>query len=83
LPSWLLGFPDRGFRTATELGADGTLSAIEQRLWRVAYPTYQLTELAGAGSGVLVPRRIDLAHGELKLRLTIDEWRPSTAQNSP
>jgi outer membrane lipoprotein LolB len=83
LPHWLLGFPDRDFRAATEPGADGTLSAIEQRLWRVAYPTYQLAELAGTGSGVLVPRRIDLAHGELTLRLTIDEWRPISAQNSP
>ena len=48
LPHWLLGFPDRGFRAVTEPGADGTLAALEQRLWRVAYPAYQLAAIGGA-----------------------------------
>jgi outer membrane lipoprotein LolB len=76
LPLWLLGFPDPGFRSATEPGQGGTLAAIEQRLWRVAYPTYQLGAV-GTGNTVLVPRRIDLTHGELQLRLTIDDWQPA------
>jgi outer membrane lipoprotein LolB len=74
LPHWLLGFPDPGFRSSTELGLDGTLAALEQRLWRVAYPTYQLAAV-GPGDSVLVPRRIDLTHRELKLRLTVDDWQ--------
>ena len=76
LPHWLLGFPDPGFRAVTEPGTDGTLAVLEQRLWRVMYPTYQLGALGGgAGDPVLVPRRIDLTHGALELRLTIDDWQ--------
>jgi len=83
LHSWLLGLPDGRFRADTEAGADGTLAAIEQRLWRVAYPTYQLAPLAGVANGLLVPRRIDLAHGDLKLRLTIDDWRAAVVAPAP
>jgi outer membrane lipoprotein LolB len=83
LPKWLLGLPDEEFGAATEPGADGTLAAIDQRLWRVAYPTYQLAPLADTASGVLIPRRIDLEHGELKLRLTLDRWQPTALATSP
>jgi outer membrane lipoprotein LolB len=78
LPHWLLGFPDADFRAATEPGADGTLAALEQRLWRVEFPAYQLAATAPTGTEVLVPRRIDMTHGELTLRLTIDDWRPTS-----
>jgi outer membrane lipoprotein LolB len=77
LRAWLLGLTDPAYRANSENGADGTLAAFEQRQWRVALPTYQLATLAGRAPGVLVPRRIDLTHGELKLRLTIDDWRPA------
>jgi outer membrane lipoprotein LolB len=83
LPHWLLGFPDRGFRADTVPGADGTLAALEQRLWRVAYPTYGLASIEATGKDVLVPRRIDLTHGELKLELTIDDWQPAAAAAAP
>jgi len=83
LHAWLLGLPDSGFRASTELGTDGTLAAIEQRLWRVAYPTYQLAPLEGIAGGVLVPRRIDLAHGDLELRLTVDDWRAVADNDAP
>jgi outer membrane lipoprotein LolB len=79
LPDWLLGFPDRSFRADTVAGADGTLASLEQRLWRVDYPAYGLAATsAGTGSEVLVPRRIDMTHGELTLKLTIDDWQPTT-----
>ena len=77
LHAWLLGLTDPAYRATSETGADGTLAAFEQREWRVALPTYQVATLAGRAPGVLVPRRIDLTHGELKLRLTIDDWRRS------
>ncbi len=76
LPHWLLGFPDRAFAAVTAPGADGTLASLEQRLWRVAYPTYGLVPIAD-GKQVLVPSRIELTHGELALQLTIDDWQPS------
>jgi outer membrane lipoprotein LolB len=77
LHAWLLGLADPAFRANTRNGTDGTLAALEQRTWSVEFPTYQVAALNGRTPGVLVPRRIDLAHGELKLRLTVDEWRPA------
>jgi outer membrane biogenesis lipoprotein LolB len=77
LADWLLGFPDRNFGAATEPGADGALAALEQRLWRVVYPSYGLAPIANRQ--VLIPSRIDLTHGQLALRLTIDDWEPANA----
>jgi outer membrane lipoprotein LolB len=79
LPAWLLGLPDPQFRATTELGADGTLAVLEQRLWHVVYPAYQLIDGTNGAVSVLVPRRIDLMHAGLTLTLTIDEWRPASA----
>jgi len=83
LHAWLLGLTDPAFRASAENGADGTLAGFEQRLWRVAFPSYQLATVPGRVPGVLVPRRIDLVHDELTLRLTIDGWRPTTATDAP
>jgi outer membrane lipoprotein LolB len=79
LPDWLLGFPDRDFRAVTREGADGTLASLEQRLWRVEYPEYGLAAIDGTASQVLVPRRIDMTHETLTLKLTIDDWQTTTA----
>jgi outer membrane lipoprotein LolB len=73
LHAWLLGLPDPGFDATTRAGQDGTLAAFDQRQWHVEYSTYQLAPAANA-SMLLVPRRIDLAHGDLRLRLTIDDF---------
>jgi outer membrane lipoprotein LolB len=70
LHAWLLGLPDREFPAQTTLAPDGTLASLEQRLWRVDYVSYQLA------SGLLIPRRIDLKHGDLALRVTIDSSQP-------
>ena len=79
LPYWLLGFPDGDFRAVTRDGADGTLASLEQRLWRVEYPEYGLAAIDGTGRQVLVPRRIDMTHEALTLKLTIDDWQPTAA----
>ena len=71
LPAWLLGLPDPQFPSATTAGADGTLAALEQRLWRLDFVSYRLDE------NLLLPRRIDLSHGELELRVTIDNFTPA------
>jgi outer membrane lipoprotein LolB len=78
LPDWLLGFPDTGFQATTAVGRDGTLAALDQRLWHVAYPTYGLAPIAATADEVLVPSKIDLTHGELTLKLTIDDWETAT-----
>jgi outer membrane lipoprotein LolB len=83
LPDWLLGFPDDEFRADTMPGNDGTLASIEQRLWRVDYPAYGLAATSGGtGNQALVPRRIDMTHGALTLKLTIDDWQ-ATATTTP
>jgi outer membrane lipoprotein LolB len=76
LHAWLLGLPDRDFRAVTVEGIEGTMASIDQRLWHLTYPTYQLAPLDGTPSGVLLPRRIDMGYAELALRLTVDSWRP-------
>jgi outer membrane lipoprotein LolB len=87
LHAWLLGFPDPQFPATTAPGAEGTLASLDQRLWNVRYESYQLgagrSAAAPSGGGadsagaVLLPRRIDMKHGELGVRLTIDEWHPA------
>lgn len=73
LDDWLLGMPDRAFTVDAQIEADGLLLSLEQRLWRLDYEGYAPTEQW------LVPRRIDMNHADLHLRLTVDAWRPMTA----
>jgi outer membrane lipoprotein LolB len=76
LHAWLLGLPDPQFRATTTVGADGTLAAVQQRDWRLTYSQYQLAPQTEAHRlPLLVPRRIDLEHGGLHLKVTIDDWR--------
>ena len=70
MQAWLLGFSDPMFSSEEEFGPDRTLQALEQRLWRLTYDSYKLSQ------GLLLPRRIDLSHGSLELRVIIDRWRP-------
>ena len=73
LNAWLLGYPDPGFPWDQELGPAGTsLRTMEQRLWRLTYDSYRIHE------GVLIPRRIDLAHEAIELRVIVDGWQPSS-----
>ena len=73
LSAWLLGYPDPEFAADRELDpASGALETLGQRLWRLRYESYQLQE------GLLLPRRIDLAHGELELRVIVDRWWTSS-----
>ena len=84
LPDWLLGFPDDEFRAVTMPGNDGTLASIEQRLWRVDYPAYGLASTSGGtGKQALVPRRIEMTHEALTLKLTIDDWQPAATTAAP
>ncbi len=71
LNDWLLGFPDPDFPAQELLGPTRTeLRALDQRLWRLTYVSYRIQQ------GLLLPRRIDLAHGELELRVFVDGWQP-------
>ena len=72
LRAWLLGFSDPAFAAEEQLGPDRVLQTLEQRLWQLDYQSYQLEE------GLLLPRRIDLSHGDLELRVIVDRWLPSS-----
>jgi len=74
LNAWLLGLPDPVFEAAPHFDSDGLLASLEQRLWHLDYAAYQLSE------GWLVPRRIEMSHAELKVRLIVDTWE---AANEP
>ena len=67
--AWLLGYPDPEFAAETTIGADNALRSLAQRRWNLHYESYRLTD------GVLLPRRIDLAHQNLELRVIIDRWQ--------
>ena len=70
LDAWLLGLPDPAHAAETTFGSGSVPDSIDQRLWHVQYDAWQLSE------GLLVPRRIDMAHDALELRLTVDTWQP-------
>ncbi len=72
LKSWVLGFSDPAFAAREQLGPDRALRSLEQRLWQLTYQSYQLAD------GLLMPRRIDLSHGNLALRVIVDRWQPSS-----
>ena len=73
LDAWLLGHADPDFGADRQFDPSRTeLRTLEQRLWRLTYQSYRLHE------GLLLPRRIDLAHGALELRVIVDSWRPSS-----
>ncbi|MFL2546121.1 MAG: lipoprotein insertase outer membrane protein LolB [Candidatus Rariloculaceae bacterium] len=67
--AWLLGHPDPAFDAETTLGPDNALQSIEQRRWALSYDSYQLAD------EILMPRRIDLAHQDLELRVIVDRWQ--------
>ena len=71
LNDWLLGYADPDFGADQQLSPTRTeLRTLDQRLWRLTYESYRLHE------GFLLPRRIDLAHGALELRVIVDGWQP-------
>lgn len=73
LDAWLLGHADPDFGAEQQLNPARTeLRTLDQRLWRLTYQSYRLHQ------GLLLPRRIDLAHGELELRVIVDGWQPSS-----
>lgn len=70
LKAWLLGYSDPLFASKEELGPGRALRSLEQRLWQLTYDSYQLSQ------GLMLPRRIDLSHGHLELRVIVDRWQP-------
>ena len=72
--AWLIGFPDPMFPATTSFDPEDRLRLFEQRLWQISYESYQIAQ------GVVLPERIDLAHRDLELRVTVDRWQVLDAE---
>lgn len=69
LRHWVFARPAPGSTpTVFELGPEGRPVQLEQDEWRVVFVTY-----ATVGPDVL-PSRLDLEHGSLKVRLVVSRW---------
>lgn len=65
---WILGVSDPGL-PATEVPDDqGLLDSMEQAGWLVNYDAY------GEIDGLLLPRRLDMERGEVRIRVMSDRW---------
>jgi len=69
LPHWLLGAPDPRFETGMQQVDSERLSRLAQRSWSLRFSRYGLT------NGVLTPQRIEFAHADLALIVSIDSWQ--------
>jgi outer membrane lipoprotein LolB len=70
LDAWLVGLPDDAYEARAQAADNGTLATLEQRLWTIEFADY------GVAEGLLLPRTIDMRHGPLRVRLTVDTWNP-------
>lgn len=65
---WILGVSDPAL-PATEVPAeDGLLESMEQAGWQVRYDGY------GESEGLILPRRLDLERGQVRIRVMTDRW---------
>ena len=69
---WALGVADPA-RAAVETAGEGGLpAAIEQDGWRIEYAEFKAATLPGTET--LLPRRLTLTRGPVRLRLVVDRW---------
>jgi outer membrane lipoprotein LolB len=71
---WVLGLPAPG-ETAGEAApaAEGRRGAITQQGWHISYDRW-MNVAAGTG-GVQLPRRLTATRDDLRLRVTVEEWK--------
>jgi outer membrane lipoprotein LolB len=65
---WILGVSDPGLPASEVPDEDGLLASIEQGGWFVRYDSYSESD------GLLLPRRLDMEHGEVRIRVMTDRW---------
>lgn len=66
---WVLGVPDPSSPAETVLDAEARLASLVQGGWRIDYTEYAAVE------GRWMPRKLTLRHGEVRVRLLVDNWR--------
>ena len=65
---WILGVSDPGLPAAEVPDPQGLLESMEQAGWLVSYDSYDEID------GLLLPRRLDMERGEVRIRVMSDRW---------
>jgi outer membrane lipoprotein LolB len=65
---WILGVSDPELPATEQADEDGLLESMEQGGWQVVYEGYADAE------GLLLPRRLDMERGEIRIRVMTDRW---------
>jgi len=65
---WILGVPDPALPASEVPATDGPLESLEQSGWLLHYDSYSEAE------GLLLPRRLDMERGEVRIRVMTDRW---------
>jgi len=69
LPYWLIGLPNPEGGASVRRGPQGLISRLEQAGWRVEFQTWRRF------GNRLLPRRLLLVHGDLRLTLVVHAWQ--------
>lgn len=65
---WILGVSDPGLPATEVPDGEGLLESMEQAGWVVNFDSY------GDIDGLLLPRRLDMERGEVRIRVMSDRW---------
>src|SRR6056297_1552561 len=65
---WILGVSDPGLPAAEVPDEAGLLESVEQAGWAVYYDSY------GEAEGLVLPRRLDMERGDVRIRVMTDRW---------
>jgi outer membrane lipoprotein LolB len=75
---WIRGLPRPGVDFSSRGGENGGLAWIRQDDWDI-----EIIDYFDADSEPVLPRRINLAREELSIRLVIERWQQSEAEQAP
>ena len=65
---WILGVSDPGLPAQEVPDGEGLLESMEQAGWAVNFDSY------GETDGLMLPRRLDMERGEVRIRVMSDRW---------
>lgn len=65
---WVTGVPNPEFRYDAVVDQKGQASEMSQQGWDIEYKSYRRFE------GVVLPRRMEMRSGDLRIRLAVDRW---------
>lgn len=66
---WVVGLPHPDGRSEMEYDAEGRLTLIRQEGWEIAYERFMTV------SGLVLPQKLKIQKGDVKLKLMVDQWR--------